>query len=129
MSMGAFWLLFLVWSYTALPVYKARGSMSGGESLQKTEVRYKKLKSYCTTLGLASGEEATTSDRKTTLFVGEHADLSNIYITTRMSIGNEENNGPVGYNVKCTYPRWSGSGSEDYKKLIQDLNEIIREEN
>jgi hypothetical protein len=78
MSMGAIWLLFIAWSYTALPVVKSRGSMSGGESLPKIEERYEDLKSYCMALGLASGKEGITPERKTTLFVGEHSDLSNI---------------------------------------------------
>ena len=125
--MGAIWLLFIAWSYTALPVVKARGSMSGGEPLPKIEERYEELKSYCMALGLASGKEGIAPERKTTLFIGEHSDLSNIHITARLRI--ENNNGSVGYSVRCTYPRWSGSGSEDYKNLVQDLTGIIREVN
>ena len=126
MSMGAFWLLFILWSYTALPVIKAQGSISEEESLLKIEAKYADLRSYCSTLGLASGKEGITSDRKTTLFVGEYSNLSNIHIVLQKRT--KDNKGSVGYSVKCTYPRWKGSGFEDYKKLIQDLSRIIREE-
>ncbi len=128
MGMGAIWLLYIAWSYIALPAIKQRGSTVYTSQLN-AEDRYTGLKSYCSSLGLASEKEGVTPEKKTTLFVGEHADLSNISIIARLRFDDDPDRCSVGYSLKCTYPRRSGSGSEDYKKLVQELAEIIGKEN
>lgn len=124
MTMGAIWLLFIAWSYVKLPVVRQSGSTAYTSQLSAEE-RYVELKSYCSTLGMASEKEGITPEKKTALFVGEHADLSNISITARLRFEDGQRQSSIGYSLKCTHSRWSGNGSDDYKNLAQKLTGII----